>query len=56
MTEDDYAAPRQHLYATGGIPALQPFQPRQLITADDLNELAEAIKELDRRLQAIEAS
>ena len=54
MTDEDFIAGRKQLYASGGIPALQPFEPGQIMTADDLNEPVAAIQELDRRLRAIE--
>lgn len=53
---DDEFSPRarQHLYAQHGIQALEPFVHGQVITAVDLNELIDALKELDRRLSALE--
>ena len=53
-TDDEEIPSRQTLYAQGGIQAIQPFEPGHLITAEDLNELVDAIKELDRRLRALE--
>ncbi len=52
--DDEEFQPRQTLHAQGGIQAIQRFEPGHLITAEDLNELVEAIKELDRRLRALE--
>jgi hypothetical protein len=52
--DDEEIQPRQTLYRQGGIQAIQQFGPGHLITAEDLNELVDAIKELDRRLRALE--
>jgi hypothetical protein len=52
--DDEEISSRQTLYAQGGIEAIQRFEPGHLITAEDLNELVDAIKELDRRLRALE--
>jgi hypothetical protein len=46
--------PRENLYSSGGIQAIRPFEPGQIMTAADLNELVEALKELDQRLGALE--
>lgn len=53
---DDEFSPRarKHLHAQNGIQALERFEHGQLITAADLNELIDALKELDRRLSALE--
>lgn len=52
--KDEQPWSRQILYGQRGIQAIEPFKPGHLITADDLNEIVEAIKELDRRLRALE--
>ena len=54
MNGDEEIPARKTRYAEGGILAIEPFEPNQLITAADLNELVEAIKELDRRLSSLE--
>lgn len=45
---------RELKYRDGGIPAIRPFVVGHLITASDLNELVDAIKELDDRLKVLE--
>ena len=45
---------RKKLYRKGGIQSLAPFAVGQVLTADDYNELVDALQELDLRLQAIE--
>lgn len=54
LNGDEEIPARKTRYAEGGIQAIEPFEPNQLITAADLNELVEAIKELDRRLSSLE--
>ncbi len=54
---DDEADPvpaRRRRLASGGIQAIEEFPNGLLLTADDLNELVEALKELDRRLSLLE--
>lgn len=36
------------------IQSIPEFQPGQLTTADDLNRLVDALKQLDRRLESLE--
>jgi hypothetical protein len=50
----EFGSGRQKRYRQGGIPALAPFAAGQIVTADDYNELVDALKELDLRLKALE--
>ena len=52
--EDCNLRARKLHYAAAGIQAIERFGPSQLITADDLNELVDALKELERRLTDLE--
>ena len=56
MTSDEQCNPPRKLeYARGKIGQLASFFPGQLITADDMNALVEALKELDQRVAEFEA-
>ena len=52
--EDCDIQPRKLHHAAAGIQAIERFAPSQLITADELNELVDALKELERRLSDLE--
>ena len=54
--DDDFESvdERPKLLASGGIQAIARFEPGNLLGADDINELVDAIKELDRRLSRLE--
>ena len=54
--DDDFESvdERPKLLASGGIQAIARFEPGNLLGADDINELVDAIKELARRLSRLE--
>lgn len=54
MDELEEVGGRELKYREGGIPAIRRFEVGHVLTADDLNELIDAIKELDDRLKKLE--
>ena len=56
MTPDEQCNPPRELkYTRGNISDLASFFVGQIITADDMNELVAALKELDQRVAELEA-
>jgi hypothetical protein len=54
LNGDEIPPPRKTRYPEEGIQAIAPFEHGDLLTTDAINELVEAIKELDRRLRELE--
>ena len=54
MTPDEHCPPRELNYARGKISKLAQFFQGQIMTVDDMNELVDALKELDERVRMLE--